>query len=78
MKEGYAVIVCHMGQSILTIESSMYSGKSELSEEDKDAIRAAGQQLIAFAGPEHTQCFACGSWNECEDDCPIAAGGIAG
>lgn len=50
MRKGYTVQVLHLGEPILTIESTMLCGKAELSDEDKAAIDDAGEHLIAFAG----------------------------
>lgn len=50
MPDGYAVMIEHNGETILTIERSMLAGKSDLSDEDADAIREAAMQLLAFIG----------------------------
>lgn len=71
MREGYGVIVTHLGEPILTIEPSMLSGKAELTAEDTAAIRDAGEHLVAFAGPERVTCFACGGEDGKHFDCPI-------
>lgn len=53
MLEGYSVTVSKHGEPILMIESAMLSG-ADLSQTDMDAIRAAGDHLVGFAGPvEH-------------------------
>lgn len=71
MREGYSVTVLKWGEPILTIEHSMISGKSTLTQEDEDAIRDGGRHLTSFAGTGEPQpCFACGSTAECEDYCP--------
>ena len=51
MREGYSVTVSKFGEPILTIEREMLSG-AELSAEDEQAIRDAGEHLLAFVGPE--------------------------
>lgn len=59
MREGYSVTVSKHGEPILTIESAMLSG-AELSAEDEQAIRDAGQHLLSFIGPELVECPRCG------------------
>jgi hypothetical protein len=71
LREGYGVIVTHLGEPILTIDRSMLSGKADLSKEDADAIRDAGEHLVAFAGPENTTCFACGVMDAHTVECPL-------
>jgi hypothetical protein len=51
MREGYSVTVSKLGEPILTIERRMLSGKSELSDEDEQAIRDAAEHLRSFVGP---------------------------
>jgi hypothetical protein len=41
-------------ETILTIESNCLSGKSELSDEEKEAIREAARHLLAFIGDDET------------------------
>ena len=71
MREGYSVTVSKNGEPILTIDRTMLSGLGDLSKEDTDAIRDAGEHLIGFAGPETQVCFACGSTGECAQDCRL-------
>lgn len=55
MRDGYSVIVTHLGEPILTIERSMLSGKSDLSDDDADAIRDAADHLFSFIGPKRIE-----------------------
>lgn len=55
MREGYAVVIEHMGEEIVRIDRSMLAGKAELTDEDVAAIRDAGEHLIGFAGPERRE-----------------------
>lgn len=71
MHKGYSVTVSRGGEIILTIERGMLSGQADLSKEDAAAIRDAGEHLIAFAGPEVTECFICGGIEKCSDDCAL-------
>lgn len=50
MKPGYSVTVSKNGEAILTIEREMLSGKSEISDEEHDAIREAAEHLLSFIG----------------------------
>ncbi len=52
MREGYAVVIEHLGEQILRIDSAMLAGKADLTDADIKAIRDAGEHLIGFAGPE--------------------------
>lgn len=67
MRAGYAVTVFKDGEAILTIEREMLAGKSELSPDDEDAIRDAGEHLRSFVGPEI--CSVCGARRKCDDTC---------
>lgn len=51
MRDGYAVVIEHMGEEILRIDQSMLSGKADLTDADIEAIRDAGEHLVSFAGP---------------------------
>jgi hypothetical protein len=51
MRRGYSVTVSKHGVPILTIEHEWLSG-AELSAEDEQAIRDAGEHLLSFVGPE--------------------------
>jgi hypothetical protein len=52
MRKGYSVTVSKHGEPILTIEREMLGGKAELSAEDEEAIRDAGEHLLSFIGPD--------------------------
>lgn len=71
MRAGYAVVIEHLGEEILRIDPSILAGKAELTDDDIKAIRDAGEHLIAFAGPERVNCFACGGEDGKHFDCPI-------
>lgn len=71
MKKGYSVTVSKWGEPIVTIDHEMLSGKGELSEEELEAIRDAGDHLKSFAGPTDFRCFVCGGNSTCADDCPL-------
>ncbi len=66
MRDGYSVTVTKHGDPILTIGPDL-SGLSEFSPEDEQAIRDAGEHLLAFIGPE--RCSVCGAVLPCGDDC---------
>ena len=68
MRRGYAVTVFKDGEAILTVERSMLAGNADLSDADQDAIRDAGEHLLAFVGPEI--CSVCGVRRKCDDACP--------
>lgn len=71
MRQGYSVTVFKDGEPLVTIERTMLSGQDPLSPEDVAAIRDCGEHLCAFAGPEHSRCFACGDVDGHAPDCPI-------
>ena len=71
MQRGYSVTVYKDGEPLVTIEREMLSGQDPISAQDAEAIRDAGEHLIAFAGPEHSECFACGGVDACKEVCPI-------
>lgn len=48
--EHWGVDVRVNGEAVLTIESNCLFGKSDLSDVDKEAIRLAGNHLLAFLG----------------------------
>lgn len=71
MQDGYAVTVLKNGEPILVIGSESYSGLSEFTAEDEQAIRDAGKHLLAFIGAgEPRKCFICGGLDQCESGCP--------
>ena len=51
----WSVTVAVNGEDVLTIDSESLAGKSELSEMELDAIRTAGEHLLAFAGEKPNQ-----------------------
>lgn len=72
MRSGYSVTVTKNGEAIVTIGPDL-SGVDCLSDEDADAIREAGESLIAFIGPPGPHaCFACGNVGGHEAECPLA------
>lgn len=72
MRQSYSVTVLKNGEPLVTIERTILSGLDPLSPEDLAAIRDCGEHLLAFAGPEHHTCFACGHVGACKPDCPIS------
>lgn len=51
----WSVEVKYNGESLVTIESSCYGGKSELTKEEREAIRNAAFNLLAFVGNEESE-----------------------
>ena len=73
MRDGYSVTVTRDGEAILTIGPDL-AGLSEFSPEDEQAIRDAGEHLLAFIGREGPhECFACGGIGACKAGCPVAS-----
>jgi hypothetical protein len=50
MTDHWRVVVWRNGEELIDIESACYGGKADLSEADLQAIRQAGENLLAFAG----------------------------
>lgn len=71
MREGYSVTVSKNGEPILTIDRTMLSGIATFSDDERAAIRDAGEHLLSFIGPEKTACFVCGGIDECWDNCAL-------
>lgn len=71
MRDGYSVTVSKNGEPILTIERRMLSGIATFSDEERQAVRDAGENLLAFIGPDKTACFLCDGIDQCEPDCPF-------
>lgn len=51
----WSVEVKYNGESLIIMESSCYSGKGELSKEEREAIRNAAQHLLSFVGNEEPE-----------------------
>ncbi len=71
MHKGYGVTVTHLGEPILTIDSTMLSGKESFSDADSEAIREAARHLLSFIGDGNHRCFVCGEIGGCRSDCEI-------
>lgn len=50
VEKHWSVTVAVNGEDLVTIESNFLSGKSDLSEDELEAVRIAGRHLISFAG----------------------------
>lgn len=50
MSKTWAVTVEADGERLVTIESSMLSGKAELTPDDEETIRTAARHLLSFVG----------------------------
>ena len=49
-RDYWSVTVTRDGESLVTIDSMMLSGKANLSEEELETIRQAARHLLGFAG----------------------------
>lgn len=58
----WSVTVHVDGQPILTISPNELAGKADLTEADEQAIRDAGEHLLAFIGPADPQQYLPGGY----------------
>ena len=78
-RDHWSVTVSRNGEELVTIESNCLSGKSDLTDEDGDVIRAAAEHLHSFIGPKRLDhCPICGQKDDGGQRCVMGGCPIGG